>query len=199
MTKSPSSNHSSTFSTGQKSYWAPFPLCREALQQLKQNGACLVSSESSKPALSFVILLPPDQVLERWRAQELPPTTALEQLQLNYSKALALIQQGTQLLMESELLGSTVAPANPLSAATVLQILTVHEPLRSVLVQLDRSTPSDDLSCQRLSNSCRSPQTLLENWWDPHQGEAQMLQQLLLQQEAQQQRVMAQWVRDSNL
>lgn len=198
MNKSPSSDHSSTFSTGQKSYWAPFPLCRGALKQLTLNGAELVLSELSKPELSFVILLPPDQVLERWRAQELPPTTALEQLQLNYSKALALINQGTELLMESELLGSRVAAANPLSAATMLQILTVHAPLRSVLEQLDQSTPSDDLSCKRLHNSCQSPQALLDHWWDPHQGEAQMLQQLLLQQDAQQQRFMAQWVRNSS-
>ena len=168
------------------------------MKQLTLKGAELVLSELSKPELSFVILLPPDQVLERWRAQELPPTTALEQLQLNYSKALALINQGTELLMESELLGSTVAAANPLGAATMLQILTVHAPLRSVLEQLDQSTPSDDLSRKRLHNSCQSPQALLDHWWDPHQGEAQMLQQLLLQQDAQQQRFMAQWVRNSS-
>ena len=150
------------------------------------------SSAETKPAIVFVILLPADQVLERWRRQEQPPSQALEQLLQHYSVALNVIQQGVDLQMESELLGSTAAPANPLIAATLLQILTVHPPLRSVLEQLDQSTSSNDLSLQRLQSSCQSPQALLNDWWDPHQGEAQVYQQLLLQQEAQQQRLTAQ-------
>jgi len=150
------------------------------------------TSAATEPAVDCVILLPPDEVLIRWRRQEQPPSQALEQLLQHYSKALACIDQGVCLLLESELLESTAAPAAPLTAATLLQILTVHPPLRSVLEQLDQSTPSDDLSLQRLHSSCQAPEALLNDWWDPHQGEAQVYQQLLLQQEAQQQRLTAQ-------
>ncbi|QNJ15971.1 hypothetical protein SynA1840_00416 [Synechococcus sp. A18-40] len=164
---------------------------------MKQVAAELVLPESStsagtQPAVDLVILLPPDQVLDRWRRQEQPPSQALEKLLQHYSEALNFIQQGVDLLMESELLGSTAIPANPLIAATLLQILTVHPSLRSALKQLDQSTSSNDLSLQRLQTSCQSPQALLHDWWDPHQGEAQIYQQLLLQQEAQQRRLMAQ-------
>ena len=195
--------HFSTVSASQQSCWAPFPLCPEAQQLLKHVGAELDVPESSttaatKPAVDLVILLPPDQVLERWRRQERPPSQALEQLFQHYSDALDVIRQGVDLQMESELLGSTTAQANPLIAATLLQILTVHPSLRSVLEQLDQSTSSDDLSLQRLHTSCQSPQALLHDWWDPHQGEAQVYQQLLLQQEAQQKRLMAQLARDDN-
>ncbi len=148
--------------------------------------------------MDLVILLPPDQVLDRWRRQEQPPSQALGKLLQHYSEALDFIQQGVDLQMESELLGSTATPANPLIAATLLQILTVDPSLQSVLKQLDQSTSSNDLSLQRLQTSCQSPQALLHDWWDPHQGEAQIYQQLLLQQEAQQQRLMAQWARDAN-
>ena len=148
--------------------------------------------------MDLVILLPPDQVLDRWRRQEQPPSQALGKLLQHYSEALDFIQQGVDLQMESELLGSTAIPANPLIAATLLQILTVDPSLQSVLKQLDQSTSSNDLSLQRLQTSCQSPQALLHDWWDPHQGEAQIYQQLLLQQEAQQQRLMAQWARDAN-
>jgi len=103
------------------------------------------TTAATKPAVDLVILLPPDQVLERWRRQEQPPSQALEQLLQHYSDALDVIRQGVDLQMESELLGSTTTPANPLSAATLLQILTVHPSLRSVLEQLDQSTSSDDL------------------------------------------------------
>ena len=150
------------------------------------------TSAATEPAVDCVILLPADQVLERWRRQEQPPSQALEQLLQHYSEALNVIQQGVDLQMESELLGSTAAPANPLIAATLLQILTVHPPLRSVLEQLDQSISSGDLSLQRLHSSCQAPEALLNDWWDPHQGEAQVYQQLLLQQEAQQQRLTAQ-------
>ena len=150
------------------------------------------TSAATEPAVDCVILLPADRVLERWRRQEQPPSQALEQLLQHYSEALNVIQQGVDLQLESELLGSTAAPATPLIAATLLQILTVHLPLRSVLEQLDQSTASHDLSLQRLQTSCQSPEALLNDWWDPHQGEAQVYQQLLLQQEAQQQRLMAQ-------
>ena len=198
-----SSQHFSTFSASQQSYWAPFPLCPEVQHLLKQVAAELVEPESStsaetKPAVDLVILLPPDQVLDRWRRQEQPPSQALGKLLQHYSEALDLIQQGVDLQMESELLGSTAIPANPLIAATLLQILTVDPSLQSVLKQLDQSTSSNDLSLQRLQTSCQSPQALLHDWWDPHQGEAQIYQQLLLQQEAQQQRLMAQWARDAN-
>ena len=148
--------------------------------------------------MDLVILLPPDQVLDRWRRLEQPPSQALGKLLQHYSEALDFIQQGVDLQMESELLGSTATPANPLIAATLLQILTVDPSLQSVLKQLDQSTSSNDLSLQRLQTSCQSPQALLHDWWDPHQGEAQIYQQLLLQQEAQQQRLMAQWARDAN-
>lgn len=148
--------------------------------------------------MDLVILLPPDQVLDRWRRQEQPPSQALGKLLQHYSEALDFIQQGVDLQMESELLGSTAIPANPLIAATLLQILTVDPSLQSVLKQLDQSTSSNDLSLQRLQTSCQSPQALLHDWWDPHQGEAQIYQQLLLQQEAQQQRLVAQWARDAN-
>ena len=148
--------------------------------------------------MDLVILLPPDQVLDRWRRLEQPPSQALGKLLQHYSEALDFIQQGVDLQMESELLGSTATPANPLIAATLLQILTVDPSLQSVLKQLDQSTSSNDLSLQRLQTSCQSPQALLLDWWDPHQGEAQIYQQLLLQQEAQQQRLMAQLAQDAN-
>ena len=150
------------------------------------------TSAATEPAVDCVILLPADQVLERWRRQEQPPSQALEKLLQHYSVALNVIQQGVDLQMESELLGSTAAPAAPLTAATLLQILTVHPPLRSVLEQLDQSISSGDLSLQRLHSSCQAPEALLNDWWDPHQGEAQVYQQLLLQQDAQRQRLMAQ-------
>ena len=173
--------------------WAPFPLQAESLEQLNRNGAELVTS-AVLPAtqLDLVILLPPDQVLDRWRRQEQPPNKALEKLLQHYSEALDLIQQGVDLQLESELLETIADPASPLGAATLLQILTVYPALRSVLEQLDQSTSSNDLSLQRLQTSCQSPQALLHDWWDPHQGEAQVYQQLLLQQEAQQKRLMAQ-------
>ena len=148
--------------------------------------------------LDRVILLPPDQVLERWRGQEQPPSQTLEKLLQHYRQALGYIQQGVDLQMESELLGSTAAPANPLTAATLLQILTAHPSLRSALEQLDQSTSSNDLSLQRLHSSCQSAEALLHDWWDPHGGEAQVYQQLLLQQAAQQQRLLAQLARDIN-
>ena len=91
------------------------------------------SSAETKPAIVFVILLPADQVLERWRRQEQPPSQALEQLLQHYSEALNVIQQGVDLQMESELLGSTAAPANPLIAATLLQIFSVHSSLLSLI------------------------------------------------------------------
>ena len=150
------------------------------------------TSAATEPAVDCVILLPADQVLERWRRQEQPPRQALEKLLQHYSVALNVIQQGVDLQMESELLGSTAVPANPVIAATLLQILSVHPSLRSALEQLDQSTSSKDLSLERLQSSCQSPQALLHDWWDPHQGEAQVYQQLLLQQEAQQRRLMAQ-------
>lgn len=192
-----SSQHFSTVSASQQSCWAPFPLCPEAQHLLEPAPAELVEPESStsaatNPAIDLVILVPPDQVLDRWRRQEQPPSQALEKLLQRYSEALNVIQQGVDLQMESELLGSTAAPANPVIAATLLQILSVHPSLRSALEQLDQSTSSKDLSLERLQSSCQSPQALLHDWWDPHQGEAQVYQQLLLQQEAQQRRLMAQ-------
>ena len=198
-----SSPHFSTGSPFPPSCWSPFPLGPEAQQRLEQIGAELFvptasTPAASKPAVNLVILLPPDQVLERWRSLERPPNQALEQLLAQYSKALDLSRQGVNLRMESELLGTMTAPASPLSAATLLQILTVQPALRTVLEQLDQSTPSDDLSLQRLHSGCQSAQALLDDWWDPHQGEAQIYQQLLLQQDAQQQRLLAQLARDIN-
>jgi len=180
-------------------YWAPFQLQPLALKQLSGSGSVPVKPVlASNSDIDDVILIPPDQVLERWRAHDYLPANALEGFLKQYSLALDLRQQGVNLLTESQLLCATALAAKPLVAAVLLQILTIHPSLQSVLEQLYEATNSDEMSIKRLHDSCECSEALIKDWWDPHQGEAQRLQQLLLQQEAQQRRLMAYWARESN-
>ena len=171
-------------------FWSPFQLSQEARQHLvSRKVECLASATDLQGPDDLILVVPPDQQLLRWRAVGMGAAQALEQLLTMYAEVVAALKRHTQLQTERELLNLNLTPVDPLTAAVLLQLLANTPELAQTLQCLDARLPSNDLSRQRLINSCKSRLSLIEAWWAPHNDEAAQMEVVLMQQQQQLQRM----------
>ena len=172
-------------------FWSPFQLSQEARQHLvSRKVECLASATDLQGPDDLILVVPPDQQLLRWRAVGMGAAQALEQLLTMYAEVVAALERHTQLQTERELLNLDLNPIDPLTAAVLLQLLANTPALAVHLERIDSCLNGHDLSHQRLLNSCQSGLPLIEAWWNPHNGEANRMEVLLMQQQQQLQRLM---------
>ena len=172
-------------------FWSPFQLSQEARQHLVNNKVDgLASATDLQGPDDLILVVPPDQQLLRWRAVGMEAAQALEQLLTMYAEVVAALKRHTQLQTERELLNLNLDPVDPLTAAVLLQLLANTPALADNLARIDACLTGNDLSRQRLLDSCQSGLALIEAWWNPHNGEANRMEVLLMQQQQQLQRLM---------
>ena len=172
-------------------FWSPFQLSQEARQHLvSRKVECLASATDLQGPDDLILVVPPDQQLLRWRAVGMGAAQALEQLLTMYAEVVAALKRHTQLQTERELLNLNLDPVDPLTAAVLLQLLANTPALADNLARIDACLTGNDLSHQRLLDSCQSGLPLIEAWWNPHNGEANRMEVLLMQQQQQLQRLM---------
>lgn len=172
-------------------FWSPFQLSQEARQHLvSRKVECLASATDLQGPDDLILVVPPDQQLLRWRAVGMGAAQALEQLLTMYAEVVAALKRHTQLQTERELLNLNLTPVDPLTAAVLLQLLANTPALAVHLERIDSCLNGNDLSHQRLLDSCQSGLPLIEAWWNPHNGEANRMEVLLMQQQQQLQRLM---------
>ena len=169
--------------------WSPFQLSQGASDFLLNNTQSVESATDLNGSEDFILVVPPDQQLIRCRATGMGADHALEQLVTLYTNVVDGLEQQTQLRTERELLNLEPEPVDPLTAAVLLQLLANTPELAQSLECLDARLQSNELSRQRLINSCKSRLSLIEAWWAPHNDEAGQMEVVLMQQQQQLQRL----------
>lgn len=171
-------------------FWSPFSLSQATRQHLVNNKVDgLASASDLQGPNDLILVVPPDQQLQRWRDSDISAERALEQLLTLYADVVAALEPRTQVQTERELLNLDLNPIDPLTAAVLLQLLVNTPELADNLARIDACLNGNDLSHQRLLDSCQSGLPLLEAWWNPHNGEANRMEVLLMQQQQQLQRL----------
>ena len=169
--------------------WSPFQLSQGANDYLFNNTQSVESATDLNGSEDFILVVPPDQQLIRCRATGIGADHALEQLVTSYTNVVDGLKPQIQLRTEQELLHLEPEPVDPLTAAVLLQLLANTPELAQSLECLDARLQSNDLSRQRLINSCQSGLSLTQAWWAPHNNEAGQMEVVLLQQQQQLQRL----------
>ena len=171
-------------------FWSPFPLSQAARQHLVNNKVDgLASATDLQGPDDLILVVPPDQQLRRWRDSDISAERALEQLLTLYADVVAALEPRPQVQTERELLNLDLDPIDPLTAAVLLQLMANTPALADNLARIDACLTGNDLSHQRLLDSCQSGLPLIEAWWNPHNGEANQMEVLLMQQQKQLQRL----------
>ena len=71
-------------------FWSPFPLSQEARQHLVNNKVDgLASASDLQGPDDLILVVPPDQQLQRWRDSDISAERALEQLLTLYADVVA--------------------------------------------------------------------------------------------------------------
>ena len=167
-------------------FWSPFQLSQEARQHLVNNKMDgLASGSDLQGPDDLILVVSPDQQLRRWRDSGISAKRALEQLLTLYADVVAALEPQPQVQTERELLNLDLNPVDPLTAAVLLQLLVNTPALADNLARIDACLTGNDLSRQRLLDSCQSGLPLIEAWWNPHNGEANRMEVLLMQQQQQ--------------
>ena len=171
-------------------YWTPFQLSQETSEHLVDSKVeAIASPEDLVGTTDFIVVVPPDQQIKRFRAMKMDAEWALQELSRTYAAVVAALEHSSQLRTEREVLKQIPQSVDPLTSAVLLQLLDNTPELADNLQSIDAHLRSNELSRERWLNSCQSGLPLLKAWWSPHNGEADQMEVLLMQQQRQLQRL----------